>query len=106
MQSVWYNYYEITSFNIINSGKKLPDDAKLKLEARGKFIGITPDTLNKLLEINKDNPGHAFLKIGKLEPDEQLKGELHSFAMMSNDRNKSAIGFDSDGNYKLIIKAD
>jgi hypothetical protein len=100
------NYYEITSFKIINAGKELDKEAKLKIEARGEIIGITPDTLKNRLEVQKDDPSHAFLKIVGLAPEEQIKGEIHSFAKMANDRNKSAIGFDSAGNFKLTIKVD
>jgi len=100
------NYYEITSFKIVNTGKQLDEDAKINIEARGEIIGITPDTLKERLVIQKNDPTHASLKIGKLEPGEQLKGEIHSFARMANDRNKSTIGFDKAGNYKLTIKGD
>ena len=100
------NYYEITSFKIINAGRELDKEAKLKIEARGEIIGITPDTLKNRLEIQKDDPSHAFLKIAGLTPEEQIKGEIHSFAKMANDRNKSAIGFDSEGNFLLKIKVD
>ena len=100
------NYYEITSFKIVNMGKEIDKDAKLKIEARGEIIGVTPDTLRDRLEIQKDDPSHGLFKIGGLEPGEQLEGEIHSFSKMANDRNKSAIGFDSAGNYKLTIKAD
>lgn len=99
-------YYEITSFNIINTGKELGDNAKLKIEARGKILGTTPEALNRLLELNKEDPSNAIMNIGKLESDEELKGEIHSLANMSNDRNKASIGFDSDGSYKLTSKAN
>lgn len=100
------NYYEITSFKIVSVGKELDSDAKLKIEARGEILGITPDTIKNKLEIQKDDPTQAFLRIGGLEPGEELKGEIHSYAKMSNDRNKSTIGFDSTGKYRLMIKAD
>ena len=98
------NFYEITSFKIINAGKELDKEAKVKIEARGEIIGITPDTLKNRLEIQRDDPSHAFLGIGGLEAGLELEGEIHSFARLPNDRNKSPIGFDSAGNYRLIIK--
>src|SRR4030042_3701336 len=100
------NYYEITSFMIVNTGKELDKDAKIKIEAKGDIIGITPDTLKDKLEIQNDDPSHAFLRIGGLEPAVELEGEIHFFAKLPNDRNKSPIGFDSAGNYKLIIKGE
>ena len=47
-------YYEITTFRIENTGDKTAQqDDKLKIQARGEILGITPKELNAKLEIDK-----------------------------------------------------
>lgn len=98
-------YYEITSFKILNSGNKSTNkDDKLKITARGKIFGITPNELNDKLIYDKSDDSVVLLKIGELEPDQIIDGELHSLSNIQTDRNESQIGYDKDraSNYVLV----
>ena len=97
-------YYEITSLKILNSGNKPTNkDDKLKITARGKILGITPSELNDKLIYDKSDDSIVLFKIGGLEPNQKIDGELHSLSNISSDRNESQIGYDKDraSNYEF-----
>lgn len=97
------HYYEITSFKIKNIGDyKTKKEHKLKIQARGEIVGITPKGLESNFKIDTEDRTIAILNIEGLEPKEIIRGEIHSFSKLLIDRDEVQIGIDPIGNFELI----
>jgi len=76
-------YYEITFFRISNSGGKATGkDDKLKIQAGGEILGITPKDLDSKLQIDPKDKSIAIFDINGIDPKQVIKGEIHSLSKM------------------------
>lgn len=97
------HYYEITSFRIENVGDyKTKKGHKLKIQARGEILGITPKGLESSFKIQTKDETIAIFDLEDLEPRETIRGEIHSLSNMLIDREEIQIGIDPIGDFDLI----
>jgi hypothetical protein len=97
------HYYEITCFRIENIGDyETKKKHKLKIQARGEILGITPKGLESRFQIDKTEKTVGIFDLENLGPRETIKGEIHSLSKMSIDREEVQIGIDPIGDFKLI----
>lgn len=97
------HYYEITCFRIENVGDyETKKGHKLKIQARGELLGITPKGLESSFQIDKTDKTLGIFDLEGLEPRETIKGEIHSLSKMLIDREEVQIGIDPIGDFELI----
>lgn len=96
------DHYEITTFKIVNSGKKRTErDNRIKIQAGGQIFGITPKELNERFKIDPSDNTVGYLNIGSLNTHNVLSGAIHSFSKLYMDKNEAQIGIDPIGNFEL-----